>query len=186
METIWQIQEAKQFHRHSPGLAIAIGRLLPKSTPILDLGCGLGTYLAYLTTQGFSCRGIEGTQGITDIADFQKIETADLSRSLDIAWPRSSVLCLEVGEHLAEESEGQLLDNIDRYCDSWLVLSWAIPGQGGHGHINCRPNSHVYDQMTRRGFCLLARETFLLREAADETTAWFRNTLLVFRRCASL
>jgi len=28
---------------------------------------------------------------------------------------------------------------IDRYCERWLVLSWAVPGQPGHGHINCRP-----------------------------------------------
>ncbi len=182
MLTIWSLDFAMAHHVHSPGLATALGNLLPKTTPVLDLGCGRGTYLSYLAEQGYQCLGVEGTPGIRSIADFPDIVEADLSHPLEIAWPRTSIICLEVGEHLARESETQLLENIDRYCDSWLVLSWAIPGQPGHGHNNCRTNTYVYDQMILRGYTFLPRETFLLRDAADDHTPWFKNTLFVFLR----
>jgi hypothetical protein len=182
MLTIWELEEAKVCHVFSPGLAVALENVLPKSMPVLDLGCGRGTYLAHLAKRGFQCLGVEGTAEIQSIADFPHIVTADLSLPLEIEWPRGSVLCLEVAEHLAPKSEPQLLATIDRYCESWLVLSWAIVGQVGCGHNNCRPNTYVYDQMMARGFEFLPRETFVLRDAADHETPWFKNTLFVFRR----
>src|SRR6266478_347091 len=186
MLTIWDLNDAMAFHFYSPGLATALGNLLPKSAPVLDLGCGKGTYLAHLDKEGYHCLGVEGTSGIAAIADFPRIVEADLSRPLEIEWPRGSVLCLEVAEHLAPESEPQLLETIDRYCDTWLVFSWAIVGQGEHGHNNCRPNTYVYDQMIMRGFEFLPRETFVLRDAADYETGWLKSTLFVFRRCVAV
>lgn len=182
MLTIWSLDDARAIYFHSPGLATALGNLLPIDTPVLDLGCSRGSYLAYLAGLGYRCCGVEGTRGISEIAEFAPIVEADLSQPLALDWPRSSVICLEVGEHLAPESEGQLLENIDRYCESWLILSWAIPGQPGHGHNNCRPNTYIYDQVTRRGFDFQPRDTFVLRDAADDQTPWFKNTLFVFRR----
>ena len=182
MPTIWPIADARQHHYCAQNLAIAIGKLLPVETPVLDLGCGMGTYLAYLKTQGFQCRGVEGTPDIQSIAHFPDIITADLAQPLELDWPRSSVLCLEVGEHLEPHSEPQLLDTIDRYCDSWLVLSWAIPGQAGLGHVNCQPNDHIRDQMHQRGFESLEPETALLRAIDDPVASWFRNTVMVFRK----
>jgi hypothetical protein len=182
MPTIWPIADALQHHYCSQNLAVAIGKLLPAATPVLDLGCGMGTYLAYLKTQGFQCQGVEGTPDIQSIAHFPEIITADLAQPLELDWPRSSVLCLEVGEHLEPHAEAQLLDTIDRYCDSWLILSWAIPGQAGLGHINCQPNDHIRDQMRQRGFESLEQETALLRAADDPAAPWFRNTIMVFRK----
>jgi hypothetical protein len=92
------------------------------------------------------------------------------------------VLCLEVAEHIHRRFEATLLDNVDRYCSRMVVISWAIPGQRGRGHVNCRPNSYVFEQFRGRGFELLPEMTFALREAAEDDVRYFRNTLLVFRR----
>jgi hypothetical protein len=79
--------------------------------------------------------GVEGTPGIAAVAAFGDIAEADLTQPLQVDWPRSSVICLEVAEHLPPESEPQLLATIERYCHEWLVLSWAIVGQPGHGQF---------------------------------------------------
>jgi tryptophanyl-tRNA synthetase len=141
---------------------------------VLDLGCGLGAYLAALARAGFRCRGVEGTSGIAQVAAFgdpakqEIIVEADLAQPLELDWPRSSVISLEVAEHLRPEDEGQYLATIDRYCERWLVLSWAVPGQPGHGHINCRDNAYVCERMTALGFELAERETSVLRGARGE------------------
>ncbi len=92
------------------------------------------------------------------------------------------MLCLEVAEHLPSAAEPQLLESIDAYCHSVLFVSWAIPGQKGTGHINCRPNSYVHERFQSLGFELWPAATFALREAAEEHVRYFRNSLLAFRR----
>jgi SAM-dependent methyltransferase len=181
-KTIWTLEDAKRRHRHSPGLAVALADLLPRDEPVLDLGCGCGYYLNELAQGGFRCLGVEGTPGIAEIALFSRILMADLSQPLKLDWPRSSVICLEVGEHLLPEQESQLLSNIDRYCLHWLVLSWAVPGQAGHGHHNCRSNDYLRERLEERSFDYRARPTAHLRAAADRRTSYFRRTLQVFRR----
>lgn len=145
----------------------------------------MGFYLARLADHGYRCLGIEGTAGLGELARFPNILTADLSLPLKIDWPRSSVICLEVAEHLHAEHESTLLDSIDRYCRETLVLSWAIPGQRGTGHVNCRPSSYVYGRLSERGFELWPAAMFALREAAEDEVRYFRNSLLVFRRKAN-
>jgi tryptophanyl-tRNA synthetase len=182
MKMIWDLETAKRHHRRSPGIAERLCELLPRDEAVLDLGCGPGYYLSVLAERGFRCLGVEGTPSIGAIADYANIVQADLSQPLTIDWPRSTVLCLEVAEHVFARFEGTLLENIDRYCSRTVVISWAVPGQRGRGHVNCRPNSYVYEQFRRRGFELRPDMTFALREAAEDTVKYFRNTLLAFER----
>lgn len=49
-------------------------------------------------------------------------------------------VCLEVLEHIDDVHWRTVLGNITRHCDV-LIFSAALPGQGGVGHINCRPKS---------------------------------------------
>jgi len=181
-EMIWNLQTAKRHHRRSAGIAERLAELLPRDEPVLDLGCGPGYYLSVLAGRGFKCLGVEGTPSIGEIADFGAIVEADLTKPLTIEWPRSTVVCLEVAEHIQEAFEATLLDAIDRYCSRVAVISWAIPGQRGRGHVNCRPSSYVYERFRGRGFELLPEMTFALREAAEDHVKYFRNTLLAFER----
>jgi SAM-dependent methyltransferase len=179
---IWPLETARKRHRHAAQIAELLANVLPPEEPVLDLGCGLGFYLSALARRGYRCRGVEGTPGIAGVALFPDIVQADLSQPLKLDWPKSSILCLEVAEHLFPAQEPQLVATIDEFCSGWLVISWAVPGQPGHGHHNCRPNSYVYRRFRELGFELQPEPTFLLREAADEATHYFRNTLLVFQR----
>jgi hypothetical protein len=47
-------------------------------------------------------------------------------------------LCLEVLEHIEDKYWKDVLLNITKLSDK-IIFSAAHPGQGGTGHINCRP-----------------------------------------------
>ena len=89
------------------------------------------------------------------------------------------MLSLEVGEHIPAEFEDQFIDNITKHVKKTLIISWAIEGQGGSGHVNCRNNDYIIGQVTERGFKYNEKASNELRKAATNAF-WFSYTLLVF------
>jgi 2-polyprenyl-3-methyl-5-hydroxy-6-metoxy-1,4-benzoquinol methylase len=61
---------------------------------------------------------------------------------MDLSIPQYGILqydwiiSLEVAEHIPEIYEAVYLDNIFRHAKEGIILSWAVPGQGGLSHIN--------------------------------------------------
>lgn len=178
---IWNLDDAKNQHQHSIRLAVSLTNLLPKDSPVLDFGCGKGTYLKHLSDSGFDCHGFEGTKGIAEIADFKNISECDLSKPFD-AGMTGTVLCFEVAEHIPKEFEGTLLSNITRHCNEWLVLSWAVKGQGGFGHVNEQNASYVINKLQSLGFVHQAPISNVLRNEAGRDLWWFKKSIYVFKR----
>lgn len=179
--TIWPLDLARHGHVDSPQLAALLPQLLPIDTAVADLGCGRGYYVHHLQQLGYRIDGYEGTEGINDIAHCYVYGGVDLTRPMQINGPLRNIICLEVLEHILPEQEAGFIDNIMRNLADVLVLSWAVPGQVGDGHNNCRDNQYVIDLFTGRGLTLDEAETARCR--ADMTdTAWLRNTLFIFRR----
>jgi hypothetical protein len=89
---------------------------------------------------------------------------------------------LEVAEHIPEPLCEVALDNVIDACDKYLILSWAIRGQPGFGHVNCLNNDEVIPQLQKRGFMFLEKESLDARVSADESTPWFKNTIMIFER----
>lgn len=179
---IWNQQEADTGHIFSYKLAKWIAGYFPKDEPVFDLGCGKGTYLSYLNDVGFSdLTGVEGTA----LSDFEhsNIKVKDLARPVNLG-KQGNVICLEVAEHIPAQFEADVIDNMVRHIGEGqrLVMSWAIPGQDGHGHVNCRDNIWVVDQFYRRGLRLQLEETMQARAITENHCSWFKNTILVFRR----
>jgi tryptophanyl-tRNA synthetase len=91
------------------------------------------------------------------------------------------VLSLEVGEHIPEEFEEQFIDNICKHAKKHLVISWAIEGQGGSGHVNCKNNNYIIAQVKDRGFTYNFNDSETIRKAATNAS-WFGYTIMVFDR----
>jgi hypothetical protein len=178
---IWSLDEAKQSHYFDEPLAEAIvSRWLPKRA--VDLGCGPGWYAKAMQDAGWEeVEAYEGTPDIESIAVHKPIQAIDLSKPIEEpSGFFDFVLCLEVGEHIPTKCEADFLDNLAILSSSIIVLSWAVPGQTGVGHVNERPNYYVISELSDRGFRLCPRSTERLRQAAS--LPWFRDTLLVFIR----
>lgn len=143
-------------------------------TKIADIGCGSGSYVLYFEDNDLSCDGFDGSPLTPDfcyIADFsipQKIGKYGL------------VLSLEVGEHIPEKYEQIFLDNLVDASISLIILSWAIEGQGGDGHVNTRNNDYIIQQMANRGYNYNKVTTDYLRSKCS--ISWFKQTLMTFER----
>jgi tryptophanyl-tRNA synthetase len=94
-----------------------------------------------------------------------------------------SVISLEVGEHLPKEAQETFMNTLVNHCAEHLILSWAEIGQAGIGHINCRSQEDVINDIVSRGFEYLPNETQDARNNIDDNCNWFRRTLLIFKRC---
>lgn len=182
--TIWTLDEAKGLHIHSPGLADWIAGKLHKYTPVFDLGCGKGGYLKRLDDADFlNVLGFEGTPGIKTISLVPwNIVEFDITKEI-IATETGNVICLEVLEHIHKSDEAAVLKNIKNLCNNTLILSWAVVGQHGHGHINCQNADYVVPTIEALGFKVdwdLTREARYA--AVNNGPMYFNDTLYYFKR----
>lgn len=90
------------------------------------------------------------------------------------------ILSLEVAEHIPKAYENIYLDNLFRHAKEGIILSWAVPGQGGLSHINNQPLQHVVDVMEKNGFTIDQSTSKVLQESAE--LPWIKSNLYVYRR----
>jgi hypothetical protein len=90
------------------------------------------------------------------------------------------VMCLEVIEHIPKEYENTVVDNLVRAAGTGIVLSWAVPNQGGFYHANPQPPQYVHDVMKQRMFAEDEVWTKKLRGSAK--LHWLRENVMVFKR----
>jgi len=178
---IWTIEEAKKRHRFDASLANSIMHLfMPKS--IADLGCGNGSYCKFFKDHS-GCdivHGYEGTKEITKLGFFNDIFFLDLTKKRYSDLYYDLIISLEVGEHIPANFEQTYIDNVCEFTKNDLVISWAVPKQGGLGHFNEKPNEYVIEEFTKRGVIYNSDYTGSLRKSSS--LRWFKNTVMVFHR----
>lgn len=181
----WEKEDVANQHVFSLNLARWIGNFLPKEQPLTDMGCGFGDYLWVWDKMGFEkLVGVEGSD-LEELFQYSNIMVHDLTNPIAL-WDKGNVVALEIGEHIPSHFMQEFLDNIcfNTAPDHHLILSWAIPGQGGHGHVHCLPNETVIKEIECRGFEFLPRETISARDCIEHTASWFRNTIMIFKKNA--
>lgn len=134
--------------KRDPGLATAIldyvghaqeraGRALR----ICDYGAGIGQYVALLREHGYDAMGLDGIDGIIGMSE-GRVRQANFTE--DACWrndwgaPPDIALSFEVGEHIPAEFAGAYLRWLTGAARHGILMSWAVPGQRGRGHVNCR------------------------------------------------
>ena len=145
---------------------------------VADFGCGKGDYVRFFREHGIDALGFDGnplteklTQGLGKVCDLSKpakLGTFD--------W----VLSLEVGEHIPAVYEQTFLKNIFDHSREGAILSWAVLGQEGRGHVNTRDNVSIKELFAAEGYTNDTALEAKLRSCS--TLDWFKQTLMVFRR----
>ena len=145
---------------------------------LYDFGCGTGSYVEAFTKEGIDATGFDGNPSVVEIKNCQLM---DLTTVCNLP-PVECVICLEVGEHIPRQYEGVFLSNIDRALknNGILVLSWAIPGQCGFGHVNEQSNNYVKSILQSMNYENLALDENKLRE--NTSIPFFKDTVMVFRK----
>jgi len=161
------------WHAYSPLLMNEIIRFFQKDKKILDLGCGLNNYVSILNSIGYIAWGYDyndlGSKYFTQV---------DLSYPMPIT--NANIISFEVGEHIPFEKSKAYIDTLCQFGGD-VLMSWAIPGQAGIGHINCQSNLWVIEQMEARGYKLDEEKTGSIRSHLTRChCSWFQNTIMYF------
>ena len=174
-----------QYHTHTMdhGLAQELLTFFKDIHPtrVVDLGCGNCGYANALIESGVNVLALDGNDtmgtchGPFTQMDFGK-ETFEVYPG-EILW----VYSFEVGEHIPKDKEAHFFDLLTK--GDGVIVSWAIPGQGGDGHINERKTSYVCQKIKDRGFAYDKSVSQRMRDAS--CLPYFVHNLMVFRRIRS-
>jgi len=145
---------------------------------VYDFGCGYGEYIKKFKDNSIICKGYDGNKEI-------KTKSNGLCEQLNLAEKFKMdkldvVMSLEVGEHIPKEYEDVFIENLHNHNSKYIILSWAIEGQFGLGHVNEKSNNYIKDKIIKLGY---ENDIVLENELRKSSTfAWFKNTIMVFRK----
>lgn len=178
----WSAANAHTHHVFSEPLSEWIAEYLKndKDKPTYDFGCGLGNYLHKLSTCGFTnLTGYEGDPAHKKV--FANIRKQDLTLPFSVPTPGNCIF-LEVAEHIPAEFEEAALTNVLAACNDKLIMSWAVRGQAGFGHVNCLDNHEVIAKMEGKGLTYLEQDSMASRQINLDNAPWFKHTILIFKK----
>lgn len=183
----WHGLDSEAWHAYDPLLSEGVAKFFKKegAHSIVDMGCGMGDYVNHLSKSGFDCYGIDANPDTPELTK-GLAEVGDLTESFDLGKRFDWVLCLEVGEHIPKKYQDVLIDNLVKHAEKGIVLSWAVAGQTGPGHVNTMDNEDVIKIFASLDapFVFDPEATKTLRKSLS--VHWFTNTVMVFRRASDL
>ena len=173
---IWLVENS-DYHLFDESLAESLANFF-KYNSVVDLGCGMGDYIKKFLSAGIDCKGYDGNPNTSQLTNGQ-CDTLDLS--IDINIPKYDwVFSLEVGEHIPAQFEDIFINNLHKSNKKGMVISWAIEGQAGIGHVNCHNNDYIIKKIEKLGYIYNPALSQIFRNKA--TFPYFKNTIMVFSK----
>jgi SAM-dependent methyltransferase len=178
--TVKYVHEDFTHNLQSPNIIVSylVEQFKPRS--VVDIGCGLGTFLRVFKELGI--KDVVGVDGdwvdrgklFIDADEFRK---ADLEAPIHLDRVFDLVLCLEVAEHLSEGSADTIVDSLTRLGKT-IIFSAATLRQGGQNHINEQPFSYWKAKFEARGYTIvdLFRPVFWNEEKVQW---WYKQNMFL-------
>lgn len=145
----------------------------------LDLGSGRGHAAHYMAQKGVSVIAVDGLRYNVVNALHPTVQH-DLTNGpfqTDVDF----VHCQEVAEHISEEHADDFVRSLA--SGRVVLLTHAVPGQGGHHHVNCQDADYWINMMALAGYRVLAEDTNRIRKiAAEEGAIYMARTGILFSR----
>jgi SAM-dependent methyltransferase len=174
----WESKNVIPAHYNDERIANYLNSFL-KNKKVVDLGCGLGYYVKYLKNNNIDIDGYDGNPYTPELTD-SLCNVLDLSKEIIFEKKYDWVICLEVGEHIPEQFENIFIQNLHNNNLEGIILSWAVEGQGGDGHVNCKNNEYIKSIFSKLGY---TNDIIIENELRNISTLdWFKNTIMVFRK----
>lgn len=156
-----------------------VRQLFPVQT-VLDIGCGQGAWLAVWRELGVDdVTGVDGSYVDTDklLIPRERFIARDLAAGFDLGRQFTLVQCLEVAEHLPEDSADRFVASLVRH-GNLVLFSAACKGQGGENHLNEQDYDYWRALFAHHGYIAV---DFLRRRILTDNAIepWYRyNTIL--------
>jgi SAM-dependent methyltransferase len=166
------------------GPAAVIPMIIADANPrsILDVGCGVGTWLKVATDLGVQdCYGVDGVDVSKKfLLSGNRFTQQDLTKTWDLHRKFDLAICLEVAEHLDEAYAGNLIEALANHSDL-VLFSAACPGQEGQHHVNCQWPAYWQGLFNDRGY--VCDDSLRWRIWDDSRIEpWYRQNIFVARR----
>jgi len=169
--------------RQSASIVVPLVNEIVRPRSVLDVGCGVGTWLAEWMSNGVSdVVGIDGAyvdETAMQIASSGFVP-ADLREPFSLGRRFDLAQSLEVAEHLDERYADTFVHCVTAHADV-VMFSAAIPGQGGTHHVNEQWPSYWVEKFAKAGLQLFD----VIRPAIwgdDRVDWWYRQNILLFAK----
>ena len=177
----WEGLEASSQHVYDASLGNSLVIFLKQKNvkSVVDFGCGMGNYVNTFQKNNINVTGFDGNPNTPELTN-NVCKVLDLSKPIVFNEPFDWVISLEVGEHLPSKFEDIFINNLHNNNKHGIILSWAIKGQGGHGHFNEQNNDYIKSKICNLGYINDIESENKLRK--DSSLWWFKNTIMVFTK----
>ncbi len=150
---------------------------------VLDLGCGIGTWLSIFKTHGVKkIHGFDGSyvQKNQLLIEESEFDSINLSESFPAPVKVDFALSLEVAEHLESKNADKFVEFLTE-CADCILFGAAIPLQGGTNHFNEQWQSYWIKKFESRGYSC---SPFLrnLHWSNSSVEVWYKQNTLLFVR----
>lgn len=177
-EDFYNGQREASFSSAEIMLPVVFEIVKPKS--VIDIGCGVGTWLAAAKSLGAQeVVGVEGAW-IKDarIAITEPVVVADLEMAIPVTDRFDLVICMEVAEHLSKRRAPSLISDLCRLSDI-VLFGAAVPGQGGNNHVNEQWQSYWADLFRSEG--RLPHDVVRPKVwRSDKVEFWYKQNALLY------
>jgi len=156
---------------------------LIKPQSVIDVGCGLGSFLKAFKQMGVKkVMGIDGKWCNKELL-FENITAnefleKDLEKPINIGKKFDLAISTEVAEHLTVERANSFVDDLTNLSDI-VLFSAAIPNQGGDHHYNEQWIDYWESKFSRHNFVMydVLRPQFWNN---DQIFWWYRQNMVLF------
>lgn len=178
-------------HNHiSPSIIVPeIIRLIsPKS--VVDIGCGLGTFLSAFKNLGVNdVLGIDGPWVNKELL-YKNINPSefleqDLEQEIRLEKKYDLAVSLEVAEHLSPDSADTFVESLINSAEV-ILFSAAIPLQGGQNHVNEQWLSYWEDKFRHHDYIIHDVVRPIFWDNPDVFTWYKQNMVLIMPRNSTL
>ena len=156
---------------------------LIKPKHVLDVGCGIGTWLSIFKEYGIEdVFGVDGEDLNAEmlLIPREQFLSADLRIPLYVNRQFDLVMSLEVAEHLPRECAEVFVDSLTRHGQV-VLFSAATPFQGGANHINEQWPEYWAQYFHERGFVAVdCIRPFVWNNKRVDW--WYAQNLLLFAK----
>jgi SAM-dependent methyltransferase len=173
--------------RRSAEVIVPLVRRLVAVESVVDVGCGLGGWLAEFQRLGAEdILGIDG-DGIDPrelLIPPERFLRRDLTRPVELDRTFDLAVSLEVAEHLPAECADSFVASLTRLAPV-VLFSAAVPFQGGLHHLNEQWPEYWAERFRSHGFAAIDA----IRPAVwqdDRVEWWYAQNILLFARDEAL
>lgn len=148
-------QHSEEVHNlKAPSEVVPLILEMLKPVSVLDVGCGIGTWLHMFEREGVrDYIGVDGdyiNKSLLKIPP-EKFLAHDLTKRFNLGRKFDLVISLEVAEHLPETCADTFVESLISHGNV-IVFSAALPGQSGQNHLNENWPEYWAEKFAKYGF----------------------------------